>query len=112
MTEHRTCARDGCDEPMDGRRNKALYHSNACRTAAYRSRRLEAAQDARVTSHRRNPRPSDIRISYDKAVRRVATGLAGPPLHVPASLARSLAETWMRDALTVRQREVVEGREP
>jgi hypothetical protein len=49
--EARTCARDGCDEPMRWRRKGALYCSPACRTAAYRRNARATAEAASVTSH-------------------------------------------------------------
>lgn len=126
--EPRTCACD-CGQPLDGRRGNTRYVDPRHRQRAYRKRLAIEAEANGLSAnlslrsvrastrtrkrHRdagRASRAPDLRVSYDKAARHVATVLAAHPLYVGEPLARRLAEEGLRAALTPRQRAALERR--
>ncbi len=100
MSRSRTCR--GCPASLAGMRADAVWCSPAC---AMRARRDGRANKARTRSG-----PSGLQVSYRKAVEVVACDIADV-FGVTKVSARLFAENAIRDALSSRQRELLQARD-
>jgi hypothetical protein len=105
MTVERFCACP-CKASLDGMKPTARYATAACRTRHYRERKLAGEQTPRVTSQRRNTKPSGLQISFWKAQKALEDFLG---LH-DATAPRNLSLRILEDALSDKQRHELHAR--
>lgn len=121
----RTCAAPGCGKSMEGRRWNAEYCDDACRARAWKAKQAGNGQNGSETPEQRRLRhdreyharrrsvgviPSDVRVSFDKAVDVLAAKLARDGIgwtEDGPTQSREVAWLWLRDALPERLRELV-----
>ncbi len=86
----------------------ALYATNACRTRHYRERKLADHQTPRVTSQRRDSKPSGLQISFWKAQQALEQWLEEYVRDVPAP--HNLAVQILEQAMSDKQRDELHAR--
>lgn len=120
ITAPRSCAREGCHNPVRSTRSNAAYCSNACKSAAWRDRTGYTLTATRKPSQTRRKcsGPSGTQLSWRKTVKVVAQ-LIQALAREPDTLARyandpekctRLAELTLQGALSDRQRERLNAR--